>query len=337
MSSPTSNETDTMKTNDTRTDAPVAVADHPAPVDLDTTYGEAETHEGTDGAGGLKDKARQEFDRRYDEVQQFAREARDRGTQEAHERLEQARQKIDEAKHQLSLRYERVRRDATSKASKAIDQQKGRVLGGIGDLAAAARAAAEELRNRNDETVAGYAQGAADSLDRVRDYLGNASGKDLAREAAGVTRRQPEWVLGAAFVAGLGISRFLKADQPHARGLPDEADESLYRDVADRQQDHLREDFSSRGMAAGDAPVPGPIPEEDVGETGSSPVGLHQPTGHLPSDGANDPLSDNASRQEDAFVGSPAISTTDDVVDTPATVEEDDPKKTGASNLPPQA
>ncbi len=109
---------------------------------------------------------------------------------------------------------------------------------GVNDAASAARAAAEELRRRDDPTIAGYAEAAADQLERVRDYLQNAQLSDLGREAASLMRSRPEWVLGGAFVAGLAIARFLKAGKHggmQGDGPPASANESLFQDAIDQQ------------------------------------------------------------------------------------------------------
>src|SRR5690606_5090337 len=106
-------------------------------------------------------------------------------------------------------------------AQNMIGQQKQRLCDGITGAAEAARAAAERLEEREDRSIAGYARTAADGLEQVRDYLAAADVNDMLDDVRGFTRRHPEWVLGGLFVAGLAMSRFLKADRRFGpRGRP---------------------------------------------------------------------------------------------------------------------
>lgn len=66
----------------------------------------------------------------------------------------------------------------------------------------------------------------AESLQRAGDYIGSAEPRALAHDVNGVARKQPELFLGGAFVAGLLLGRFLRA-QPvdDAGGMSSGADE----------------------------------------------------------------------------------------------------------------
>ncbi len=281
-----------------------AQGDHPAPVDLDHTYtkstgsgdvkqvakqvagdaadaARAKLEDARRQAGEVADTAKAEVGRRYEAAKDFTRQAADQARAEADRRMGEARVQFESAKRELSSRVVEGRRVAGERASAMYDEQKGRLKGGVNDLAAAARAAAGELRGRDDTTVAGYAEAAADSLERVRDYLDHASPRDLVGELAGLTKRRPEWVLGGAFVLGLGLSRFLKADQPHRRGLPEGADESLFDDAVRQQRYGSTAQLDRSGVARGtqfsSEPVGTALPAANVGVGRSD---LHETSSH---------------------------------------------------------
>lgn len=216
------------------------------PVDGSTTYtqGNDAPHGATGGRPGdqpgeaarreasrASDRTMDEARRRMDEVRDFTRDASDKARQQWAE----GREKFEHAKRELAHQWKQQKGAATERASRLADEQRQRALAGVTDVVSATRAAAQELRNRDDTTIAGYAEAAADQLECVQRYLEHAELNDLAREAASFTRRRPEWVLGGAFVAGLALARFLKADRPHRRGLPPGADESLWQDAVDQQ------------------------------------------------------------------------------------------------------
>ncbi len=285
---------------------PTTDTDTTPPVDMDTTYpGDASATATADSTGSdLTAQARLEAERKLGEVKEFTRRAGD----EARKQWEQARVKYEQSRGDLADAVADHRRNLTGKAQQVAEEQRGRVVGGISDIAAAARAAAEELDRREDPNVATYARGAADALDRVTDYVRDVRLDDLADEAAAFTRRRPEWVLGGLFVAGLAAARFLRADQPHARGLPAGADDELWQDAVDQQRGGHAPDY------AAEYPRPG------------SPVGLHNPEGHLPPPvgvDTNPVVTDPVQTPSDVVTGEPAV--------TPTAGIEDEPKKTGAT------
>ena len=207
--------------------------------------------------GGRAPETRQ----RLDEVREFTEQARSKAEQQWRE----GRQRFEESREKVARQLREHKDRLQSKASGIADDGRRRLAGGIGDAAGAARAAAKELKSRDDTTIAAYADGAADQLDRLRDYFDRAELGDLARDAANFTRRRPEWVLGGMFVAGLAMARFLKADRPgrsqfRGDGPPADADPSLFRDLVDDQ--HERHGVRHGSSAA-------------VGD--ASPVGLHEP------------------------------------------------------------
>ena len=190
-----------------------------------------------DQARQVGDQARQKTQETLDQARRYARDAGDKASQQ----WEEARHKFEQARGDLATTLQEQRRNATEKARGVVSEQKDRLATGVADLAAAARAAAGELHDRDDETVANYAEVAANQLEQLRDYLSHADLNDLTEDLAGFARRKPEWFLGGMFVAGLAVSRFLKADvrtpyRRHDRPIQG-ADEGLYDDLVEYQHD----------------------------------------------------------------------------------------------------
>ena len=197
----------------------------------------AEGQDLADQARQVGDQARQKTQETLDQARRYARDAGDKASQQ----WEEARHKFEQARGDLATTLQEQRHNATEKARGVVSEQKDRLAAGVADLAAAARAAAGELHDRDDETVANYAEVAANQLEQLRDYLSHADLNDLTEDLAGFARRKPEWFLGGMFVAGLAVSRFLKADvrtpyRRHDRPIRG-ADEGLYDDLVESQHD----------------------------------------------------------------------------------------------------
>ena len=179
----------------------------------------------------------------------------------AKQTLEQVKQYTNESLDKARQQWFDSRQRITERAQGFVQEQKSRLCTGIDGAAQAARAAAEKLEESQDPTVARYARAAVGGLEQVRDYLQAADVSDLAADVRRFTRNHPEWVLGGMFVVGLALARFMKADRPIGpRGLPEGADEDLYRDVYRSQFEDDDADFGLTG--------------EDYGELGGPAAGF---------------------------------------------------------------
>ena len=159
---------------------------------------------------------------------------KNRTKDQAHEAYEQVQQFKSQAMDKARESWTQTSGALSDRTQQLADAGKSRAAAGIQDIVRAARAAADALEERNDPTVAGYARSLADSLDQAGGYLQNADVSDLWREVNTFTRRRPEWVVGGAFVVGLALARFLKADRrgPQRRDHPPEsADPHVFDDV----------------------------------------------------------------------------------------------------------
>jgi hypothetical protein len=108
----------------------------------------------------------------------------------------------------------RVREQAGSQ----LNTQKDRATDGLGTVAHAVRETTQRLRDDNHETVARYAEQAAEQIERFSQGLKNKDVGELMNDAQRLARRQPALFVGGAFTLGLLGARFLKSSSPeHSR------------------------------------------------------------------------------------------------------------------------
>lgn len=103
-------------------------------------------------------------------------------------------------------------------ASAQLAAQKNKATDGLGSVAQAVRETTQHLREQQHETVAGYAEQAADQLDRVSQRLRDKNVGELMNDAQQLARRQPGLFIGGAFALGLIGARFLKSSAPDTAG-----------------------------------------------------------------------------------------------------------------------
>jgi hypothetical protein len=107
----------------------------------------------------------------------------------------------------------RVRDQATAQ----LATQKNKATDGLGTVAQAVRETTQRLREGRHDTVAGYAEQAADQLDRFSEQLRQKDIGELMNDAQRLARRQPALFVGGAFALGLIGARFMKSTAPEAR------------------------------------------------------------------------------------------------------------------------
>lgn len=102
---------------------------------------------------------------------------------------------------------------ARSRIESMISERKGRYAESIGTVSNAFRTASQKLREQNQETIARYADKAAESVDRLSGYLQQHDAKSIIEEAEDFVRRRPALVTGTAVAAGILVARFLKSSK----------------------------------------------------------------------------------------------------------------------------
>ena len=127
------------------------------------------------------------------------------------------------AREQVRSLASEVRDQARNKASEAKDQvgnlvgqQKTRAAERLSGVAGALRQAAGNLNEGEAAGIGRFADDAAGRLDRLAGYLRDRELGDLVGDAEKLARRHPDVFLGATFLGGLLLARFLKStsDRP---------------------------------------------------------------------------------------------------------------------------
>ena len=179
-------------------------------------------------------------------------------TREAKEHLKQdARSAVDEAKRAGREAWDEARhaaRDAAeqtkTRTQELAEGQKTRAAEKIEGYGSAVHRAAEKLRDENDENLAHYADVVANEFDRAAGYLRQRDLRSLMHDIEDGIRRRPEIALGALFIAGLAIARFVKASSPPPRRYAEPYGDYPYDDYDDYPGDYgiYGDEFETAGM-----------------------------------------------------------------------------------------
>jgi hypothetical protein len=105
---------------------------------------------------------------------------------------------------------ERVADTAQRTVGTQVEGQLGRAGDTLEQLASAVRRAGEEIRDEQPQ-IAGFADMAANQVERASTHLRGTDFQGLVGELESFARRQPAVFLGSALALGLVASRFLKA------------------------------------------------------------------------------------------------------------------------------
>ncbi len=95
--------------------------------------------------------------------------------------------------------------------SRMILERKDQALRRIDRCGTAVRHTAEKLSEEGDENLAHYAGAVADGIGSFSNYLRRQDFRGVWADTERLVRTKPELVFGGMFIAGLAISRFLKA------------------------------------------------------------------------------------------------------------------------------
>ena len=101
----------------------------------------------------------------------------------------------------------RVREQATSQ----LNTQKDKATDGLGTVANAVRQTTDRLRGDNHDTVARYAEQAADQIERLSERIRGKDVGELLNDAQRLARQRPALFVGGAFAVGLLGARFMKS------------------------------------------------------------------------------------------------------------------------------
>ena len=103
--------------------------------------------------------------------------------------------------------FEQLREQGTE----YISRRKAVAAEGLSSVGAAIHRAAERLTDQNSSGLATYVDAAAQRVDEAARYVERRDLEGLRHDAETFVRRQPAVALGAMFIGGLALARFIKA------------------------------------------------------------------------------------------------------------------------------
>jgi hypothetical protein len=109
---------------------------------------------------------------------------------------------------------------AAERAQSMTEQWRHTAADRVGTFARALHVTSEKLTEERQETVAGYFDSAAGSLDRVSATLHDRELPDLVDEAADFARRHPTVFFGGSVLVGVLLARFARSSAGRAGGGP---------------------------------------------------------------------------------------------------------------------
>lgn len=119
-----------------------------------------------------------------------------------------------QAQQQAGQVVEQVKRQGMSQLS----AQKTTVAQSIQGVAQAADQFSQQLRQSNQDSLAGYVSQASGQLQRASSYLNNNDITNIVDDVEDFARRQPALFIGGAFLLGALAARFLKSSDQSAQG-----------------------------------------------------------------------------------------------------------------------
>jgi hypothetical protein len=126
---------------------------------------------------------------------------------------ESARKEGSAAVDQIKSAARSAVRDAQETGQSFVKNQKENLASRFSEYATAVQSISEKLRGNDDNILAGPAEKAAGSLNRISDYLREKEPAELLDDLESLTRRKPELVFGGLFVVGFAAARFFKASR----------------------------------------------------------------------------------------------------------------------------
>lgn len=126
--------------------------------------------------------------------------------------VEETTSQVQDAASAAQEKVVELKQQGKGKLGETLDRRTNNAGEQARKMAQALRQSGEKLRSQGDgQQAAHFAEGAADRIERLGEYLERTSGDALLRDVEHFSRRRPWMIAGIGLVAGLAASRFLKA------------------------------------------------------------------------------------------------------------------------------
>jgi hypothetical protein len=124
----------------------------------------------------------------------------------------QATSQLQDAATNAQEKVAEVREAGRNKLSEQIGERTTQAGQQARSMGQALRKSGEQLRSEGDGGAAAtFADGVAERMERLGEYMQRADGDELLRDVEGFARRRPWMIAGLGLLGGLAASRFLKA------------------------------------------------------------------------------------------------------------------------------
>jgi len=153
-----------------------------------------------------------------DEAKQKAGEAADKAKQKVGEVTQEAKNRAGEVKDKVMAQAQEAKTRAQAEAEKGFEQGKSRVVSQVSSVAHAFRKTSEQLREEDQEDLAGYTERIAEQVEKVSDYLEGKGLRGAMDDLETLARQRPSLFVGGALVVGLVAARFLRSSSPEGSG-----------------------------------------------------------------------------------------------------------------------
>ena len=162
---------------------------------------------------------------------------------------ESARKEGSAAVDQIKSAAQSAVRNAQETGQSFVANQKENLASRFSEYANAMQSMSEKIRGEDDNILTGPAEKAAESLNRISDYLRQKEPAELLEDLESLARRRPELVFGGLFVVGFAAARFFKASRKQSSPESSNALSS-----------HVETPELSLGTGAPSQPAPQPYP-----------------------------------------------------------------------------
>lgn len=127
---------------------------------------------------------------------------------------QKSKEQAQEAKQKVEGKAQEARQEAEQSAEKEAKKRKSQVVSQVNNVAQALHKASEQLREDNQDDLAGYTEQMASRVEQVSGYLDEQGVRGLAQDVENFARKQPGLFIGGAVALGLVGARFLKSSRP---------------------------------------------------------------------------------------------------------------------------
>ena len=173
---------------------------------------------GSGGAERVKDEMRRGVQTAKDEATAVAQQARQHAGEVGRQVKDQVTETARAAAEQTKRKAAEYADQARTRGVQMLDEQRHTAASQLQTVGEAVHRAADKFREDRDDNIAGYVDALADEVDRCARYLEQRDMGALVHDTQRFARRNPELFLGGMFLAGLALSRFLKASRPETDG-----------------------------------------------------------------------------------------------------------------------